>query len=103
MMMATWRGTAPLSLSCPRRSSGTSDLHDLRFLGLHRLLDQLQVVVVEFLHVLLRVLLVILGHVLGLLDAADRFGAGVADRDAPFLGEDRKSTRLNSSHRCISY
>src|SRR5436190_14311241 len=87
MMMATWRGTAPLTLTCPRRSSGTSDLHDLGFFGLHRLLDQLQVVVVEFLHVLLCVLLVILGHVLGLLDAADRFGAGVADRDAPLLGE----------------
>src|SRR5712691_11740075 len=87
MMMATWRGTAPLSLSCPRRSSGTSDLHDLRFLGLHRLLDQLQVIVVEFLHVLLRMLLVVLGHVFGLLDAVDRLGAGVADRDATLLGE----------------
>src|SRR5437762_5234664 len=32
--------------------------------------------------------------------------AGAAVRDAlrfPLSGEDRKSTRLNSSHRCISY
>src|SRR5437867_7108191 len=87
MMMATWRGTAPLTLTRPRRSSGTSDLHDLRLFALHRLLDQLEVIVVELLHVLLRVLLVVLGDVLGLLDATDRLGAGVADRHAPFLGE----------------
>src|SRR5437879_10895743 len=27
----------------------------------------------------------------------------VADRGGPWLPQDRKSTRLNSSHRCISY
>src|SRR5437762_5888257 len=32
------------------------------------------------------------------LEAADS-----AVRDAEWLNEDRKSTRLNSSHRCISY
>src|SRR5216117_4279768 len=87
MMMATWRGTAPLTLTCPRRSSGTSDLHDLGFFGLHRLLDQLEVIVVELLHVLLRVLLVVLGDVLGLLDAGDRLRPRVADGHVPVLRE----------------
>src|SRR5213596_1334819 len=87
MMMATWRGTAPLTLTCPRRSSGTSDLHDLGFFGLHRLLDQLQVIVVELLHVLFRVLLVVLGDVLGLLDAGDRLRPRVADGHVPVLRE----------------
>src|SRR5437762_8913506 len=30
-------------------------------------------------------------------------GASVHVRDREFKGQDRKSTRLNSSHRCISY
>src|SRR5437764_11782533 len=35
--------------------------------------------------------------------AGVRVAAGVAAGEARQLGEDRKSTRLNSSHRCISY
>src|SRR6266699_6707083 len=87
MMMAMWRGTAPCPLMRARRSGATLDLHDLGFLGLHRGVDELQVVVVQLLHVLLGVLLLVLGDVLGLLDAADRLGARVADRDAYLLGE----------------
>src|SRR5207249_4646202 len=75
MMMAMWRGTAPCPLMRARRSGATLDLHDLGFLGLHRGVDELQVVVVQLLHVLLGVLLLVLGDVLGLLDAADRLGA----------------------------
>src|SRR5437879_2118963 len=79
MMMAMWRGTAPCRLMRARRSGATLDLHDLGFLGLHRRIDEPQVIVVH--------LLLVLGDVLGLLDPADRLGARVADRDAPLLGE----------------
>src|SRR3989441_3659975 len=87
MMTATWRGTAPLSRMSRRRSSATLDLHDLLLLRLHRLIHQLQVVVVELLDVLLRVLLLVVGDVLGLLDPVDRLGAGAPHGDAPLLGE----------------
>src|SRR5438034_9980639 len=70
-----------------RRSAAILDLHDLRFLSLHRGVHLLQMVVVQLLDVLLGVLLLVLGDVLGLLDPADRLGAGVADRDAACLGE----------------
>src|SRR3989442_6547800 len=87
MMMATWRGTAPASRICARRSSPMSDLHDLRLFGFDQLFHELHMVVVELLRVFLGVLLVVLGDVLGLLDPVDRFGAGAAHADAPFLGE----------------
>src|SRR3989475_1250510 len=87
MMMATWRGTAPPSRICARRSSPMSDLHDLRLFGFDQLFHELHMVVVELLRVFLGVLLVVLGDVLGLLDPVDRFGAGAAHADAPFLGE----------------
>src|SRR5205807_4201107 len=87
MMMATCRGTAPPSRVFARRSSDTSHLHDLHFFGLDHLIHRLHVVVVQLLHVLLGVLLLVVGHVLGLLDAGDRLGAGVPNRHAPLLGE----------------
>src|SRR5437016_2932492 len=87
MMMAMWRGTAPCRWMRARRSGATLDLHDLGFLGLHRRVDELQVVAVQLLHILLGVLLLVLRDVLGLFDPADRLGARVADGDAPFLGE----------------
>src|SRR2546421_6743274 len=87
MMMAMWRGTAPCRWMRVRRSGATLDLHDLGFLRLHRRVDELQVVVVQLLHILLGVLLLVLRDVLGLFDPADRLGARVADGDAPFLGE----------------
>src|ERR1041385_492612 len=70
-----------------RRSAAILDLHDLRFLGLHRGVHLLQMVVVQLLDVLLGVLLLVLRDVLRLLDPVDRLGAGVADRHATFLGE----------------
>src|SRR2546426_1061528 len=87
MMTATWRGTAPFRRIWDSRSSAISDLHDLRFLGFHRLVHLSQMIVVQLLNVLLGVLLFILRDVLGLLDLADRIGACVADRHPPFLGE----------------
>src|SRR3989441_8409207 len=87
MMMAMWRGTAPCRWMRVRRSGATLDLHDLGFLRLHRRVDELQVVVVQLLHILLGVLLLVLRDVLGLFDPTDRLGARVADGDAPFLGE----------------
>src|SRR5713101_5794022 len=87
MMMATWRGTAPPSRIFARRSSPTSDLHDLRLFGFDQLFHELQMVVMQLLHVLLGVLLVVLGDVLGLLDPGDRLGAGTPHAHAPFLGE----------------
>src|SRR5205807_4392187 len=86
MMTATWRGMAPLSLSCERRSSDISDLEDLRLLRFQDLVDRLEVFVVQLLRVLLAVLLLIFGHVLGLLDLVDRVGAGVPHRHAPLFG-----------------
>src|SRR5437867_11894077 len=87
MMMATWRGTAPPSRIFARRSSLTSDLHDLRLFGLHQLIHELQVVVVQLLRVLLGVLLVVRGDVLGLLDLIDRRRSGAAHNEPAFLGE----------------
>src|SRR6266567_2885777 len=87
MMTATWRGTAPFRRIWDSRSSAISDLHDLRFLGFHRLVHLSQMIVVQLLNVLLGVLFLILRDVLGLLDLADRIGARVADRHPPFLGE----------------
>src|SRR6266853_764378 len=86
MMTATWRGMAPLSLSCERRSSDISDLEDLRLLRLQDLVDRLEVIVVQLLRVLLAVLLLVFGHVLGLLDLADGVSARVPHGHAPFLG-----------------
>src|SRR5947209_110841 len=97
MMMATWRGTAPPSRICARRSSPMSDLHDLRLFGFDQLFHELHMVVVELLRVFLGVLLVVLGDVLGLLDPVDRFGAGAAHADAPFLGE----LALHRLHRLV--
>src|SRR3989442_10911574 len=87
MMMATWRGTAPPSRIFARRSSLTSDLHDLRLFGFDQLFHELHMVVVELLRLFLGVLLVVLGDVLGLLDPVDPFVSGAAHADAPFLGE----------------
>src|SRR5438128_513097 len=87
IMMATWRGTAPPSRIFARRSSPTSDLHDLRLFGFDEVFHQLQVVVVQLLRVLLGVLLVVLGDVLGLLDLIDRLRAGATHADSAFLGE----------------
>src|SRR2546421_11654690 len=87
MMTATWRGTAPFRRIWDSRSSAISDLHDLRFLGFHRLVHLSQMIVVQLLNVLLGVLLFILRDVLGLLHLADRIGARVADCHPPFLGE----------------
>src|SRR5260221_545734 len=86
MMTATWRGMAPLSLSCERRSSDISDLEDLRLLRLQDLVDRLEVFVVQLLRVLLAVLLLIFGYVLGLLDLVDRVGAGVPPRPPSLFG-----------------
>src|ERR1041385_3724918 len=86
MIMATCRGTAPLRRICASRSSAISDFHDLRFLGLHRLIHLSQVVVVQLLDVFFRVLLLVIGDVLGLLDPADRLGARVPHGHAAFLG-----------------
>src|SRR5882672_3714708 len=87
MMTATWRGTAPLRRICESRSSAISDLHDLRFLRLHRLVHLSQMIVVHLLNVLFGVLLFVLGDVLGLLDLADRLGTRVAHRHAALFGE----------------
>src|SRR5882762_551550 len=87
MMTATCRGTAPLSRICESSSSAISDLHDLRFLRLHRLVHLSQMIVVHLLNVLFSVLLFILGDVLRLLDLADRVGARVADRHPALFGE----------------
>src|SRR2546430_14650936 len=87
MMTATWRGTTPLPRLSARRSSAMLALHDLRFLRLDRLVHQLEALVVELLDVLFGVLLLVLGHVLGLLGATDRLGARVPHRHASFLGE----------------
>src|SRR2546430_4119136 len=87
MMTATWRGTTPLPRISASRSSAMLDLHDLRFLRLDRLVHQLEALVVELLDVLFGVLLLVLGHVLGLLGATDRLGARVPHRHASFLGE----------------
>src|SRR2546425_2982335 len=87
MMTATWRGTAPPSRIFARRSSLTSDLHDLRLFGFDQLFHELQMVVVQFLRILLGVFLVVLGDVLGLLDLVDRLRTGAAHADAAFLGE----------------
>src|SRR5690242_105293 len=86
MMTATWRGIAPLSLSCERRSSDISDLEDLRLLRLQGLVDRLQMIVVQLLRVLLAVFLLVLGHVLGLLDLVDRVGPRVPHRHPPLFG-----------------
>src|SRR5882724_1902882 len=87
MMTATCRGTAPLRRIWESRSSAISDLHDLRFLRLHRLVHLSQMIVVQLLNVLFGVLLLVLGDVLGLLDLADRLGARVADRHPALFGE----------------
>src|SRR5713101_961659 len=87
MMMATWRGTAPPKRILARRSSPTSDLHDLRLFAFDQLFHELQMVVMQLLRLLLGVLLVVLRDVLGLLDLVDRLRAGPAHADAPFFGE----------------
>src|SRR6266496_829664 len=87
MMTATCRGTPPPTRIWASRSSVTSDLHDLRSLALHHLVHHPQMLVVHLLHVLFRVLLLVLRDVLGLLDPADRLGAGVAYGDPAFLRE----------------
>src|SRR5690348_3754832 len=87
MMTATWRGTAPWSRICERRSSAILDLEDLGLLGLHQLVDLLHVVVVRLLHVLFPVLLLVFGDVLGFLQLGDGLGARVADRHPTLLGE----------------
>src|SRR5438034_1892234 len=94
MITATWPGTAPFMRISARRSSPTLDLHDLRFFRLHRGVHEPQVVVVQLLGLLLRVLLLVLGDVLGLLDPVDRLGAGVADRDPALLGERSEERRV---------
>src|SRR5207244_4843904 len=86
MITAMWRGTAPLTRICASRSSAISDLHDLRFLRLHRLVHLSQMIVVQLLNVLFSVLLFIVGDVLRLFDLPDRIGARVADRDPALLG-----------------
>src|SRR6266704_5547490 len=87
MMTATWRGTAPFRRIWDSRSSAISDLHDLRFLGLHRLVHLSQMIIVQLLYVFLGVLLFVFGDVLGLLDLADRLGARVAHRHPALFGE----------------
>src|SRR5437879_10362713 len=45
------------------------------------------------------------GNVIGSFDAPQGHGMDVDDKGFVYIGQDtdRKSTRLNSSHRCISY
>src|SRR5256884_3895070 len=87
MMTATWRGTTPLPRICASRSSAMLDLHDLRFLRLHRLVHLSQMIVVQLLNVLFGVLFFVLGDVLRLFGLADRVGTRVTDRHAALFGE----------------
>src|SRR3954469_11417855 len=65
----------------------TSDLHDLGLFGLDHLVDLRDVVVVDLLEVLLRVLHVVLAHAIQLLQRIARVGASVPDGDLPVFGE----------------
>src|SRR5712692_7499999 len=88
MMMATWAGTAPWRRIRSRRSSLIpSNFHDLRFFDVNQLIELLDVLVVQLLHVLLRPPLLVLRGVLQLLEPGDRFGPRVTHGDAALLGE----------------
>src|SRR5512134_3886365 len=88
MMMATCAGTTPcIRTRCRASALIRLHFHDLGLFGMDQAVDLLDVVVGEFLDVLLGPGLVVAADVLELLDLAQRVGAGVADRDLAFLGE----------------
>ena len=62
-----------------------SDFHDLRFFDVNELVELLDVLVVQLLHVFLGAPLLVLGRVLELLELRDRLGAGMAHGDPAFL------------------
>src|SRR5665647_105134 len=103
MMIAMCRGITPFSrirasisgafiahpAVCRRASSSQAGLHfhDFGFLRLQHLFELRDVLVVHLLQVLVRGLLVVLGHLVDLLDRVARDRARVPHADAPFLGE----------------
>src|SRR5688572_9479529 len=101
MMIATWRGAAPLRRSWASRSAdvgaaaargedtgcGSSDFHDLGFLRLDHLVDPVDGVFVCLLELLLGMLLLVLGDAVQLLEHVAGVRARVADGDATLLGE----------------
>src|SRR5688572_33139555 len=87
-MMATWAGTAPCTRNCWSRSVLIeSDFQDLRFFGVNKAFDLLDVLVSVLLNLLLGARLVVLGDLFQLLDFGKGLGARVPNRNAPLFAQ----------------